>query len=363
MASASLAGPRPQSPSPSPSPPFSSSQTALQPKKLRTLQQVSLSTHRRKGSSSSSSSIMTKTQPPHRSPYYTRTRLLHQLGIAPQQPPKQGCSTATTGSSPVEISCLASEYAPSSSSSSHNHHHNHQSMLGGMVPFETKLNDSEEFYAHADAHAAADHGDGDERSSSSAPQHQPQPSLFHDHLHPTSSISTSSPSMSVSMTSSSKSSSSSSSSNKSNRLQFKETVQVLPIPSRYQYSDRIKQCIWSNRYELQEMAQRNLQEFASENYDWRNVVLDEDMYIDASSSGGGPPQLIHPCHLQPNYNNTSAATNNTTAAAAAAVSSTSDDDETKNGHEPEEDQEDDDDDDDAHFAPLQKFESFVTAGQ
>jgi len=361
MASASLAGPRPQSPSQSPSqsPPISSSQTALQPKKLRTLQQVSLSTHRRKGSSSSSSSIMAKTQPPHRSPYYTRTRLLHQLGIAPQQPPKRGCSTATTGSSPVEISCLASEYAPSSSSS-HNHHHNHQSMLGGMVPFETKLNDSEEFYAHADA--AAEHGDGDERSGSSAPQHQPQPSLFHDHLHPTSSISTSSSCMSVSMTSSSKSSSSSSSSsNKNNRLQFKETVQVLPIPSRYQYSDRIKQCIWSNRYELQEMAQRNLQEFASENYDWRNVVLDEDMYIDASSSSsGGPPQLIHPCHLQPNYNNTSA------TAAAAAVSSNSDGDETKNGHEPEEDQEDDDDDDDdddAHFAPLQKFESFVTAGQ
>ena len=75
-------------------------------------------------------------------------------------------------------------------------------------------------------------------------------------------------------------------------VQFNEKVTVVNIPSRYQYSDRVKKVIWSNRWELQEMAERNYFEFAAEGFDWQNVVLDDDMFVDSISG-----ELIHPCHL------------------------------------------------------------------
>ena len=76
-------------------------------------------------------------------------------------------------------------------------------------------------------------------------------------------------------------------------VRFNESVSVVEIPSRYQYSDRIKKVIWSSRYEISENADRNLFEFANEGYDWRNVVMDDDMYIDSSTG-----MLIHPCHFE-----------------------------------------------------------------
>jgi hypothetical protein len=75
-------------------------------------------------------------------------------------------------------------------------------------------------------------------------------------------------------------------------VKFNETVSIIEIPSRYQYSDRIKKVIWSDRYELSENAERNIFEFAHEGYDWRNVVMDDEMYIDSVSGA-----LIHPCHF------------------------------------------------------------------
>jgi hypothetical protein len=74
---------------------------------------------------------------------------------------------------------------------------------------------------------------------------------------------------------------------------FNEEVEIVPIPTRNEYSDRIKSLIWSNRHELQENAERNAREYAAEGWDWRGVTEDEGMYI-CSVSG----ELVHPIHLQ-----------------------------------------------------------------
>ena len=76
---------------------------------------------------------------------------------------------------------------------------------------------------------------------------------------------------------------------KATRIAFQDQVEVMPIPTRHEYSNRIKSRIWSNRYELQENAERNAVEFASEGWNWRNVTEDEGMYI-CSVSG----ELVHP---------------------------------------------------------------------
>mmetsp|Transcript_481 Transcript_481/g.1128 ORF Transcript_481/g.1128 Transcript_481/m.1128 type:complete len:299 (+) Transcript_481:335-1231(+) len=76
---------------------------------------------------------------------------------------------------------------------------------------------------------------------------------------------------------------------KTTRIAFQDVVDVMPIPTRHEYSDRIKSRIWSNRHELQENAERNAVEFASEGWKWENVIEDEGMYI-CSASG----ELVHP---------------------------------------------------------------------
>jgi hypothetical protein len=75
-------------------------------------------------------------------------------------------------------------------------------------------------------------------------------------------------------------------------VKFNPTVSMIRIPSRYQYSPRIKKCIWSDGYEIKENAERNMIEFEAEGFDWRNVVLDDEMYVDSYNG-----HLIHPCHV------------------------------------------------------------------
>jgi len=79
-------------------------------------------------------------------------------------------------------------------------------------------------------------------------------------------------------------------------VRFNTVVSGVKIPSRNQYSRRIKQTLWRDRYELSEMVERNTTEFHAENYDWHQVVLDDEMYVDASSG-----ERVHPCHVEGSY--------------------------------------------------------------
>jgi len=80
------------------------------------------------------------------------------------------------------------------------------------------------------------------------------------------------------------------------RLTFDETVSVMPIPMRNEYSHRVRERLWNDAEGIMLNAQRNALEFASEGWDWRTVTEDEFMYRDAASG-----ELIHPVHMEEHY--------------------------------------------------------------
>jgi hypothetical protein len=96
----------------------------------------------------------------------------------------------------------------------------------------------------------------------------------------------------------SKSKSNNRSNKKSRRgsIVFNETVRVVPIPLRTEYSARVRHRIWSNSDEIQENAVRNTIEFASEGWDWRAVLLDDAMHLCRTTG-----ELIHPIHYEPHH--------------------------------------------------------------
>ncbi|KAL7529423.1 hypothetical protein ACHAWF_002970 [Thalassiosira exigua] len=77
------------------------------------------------------------------------------------------------------------------------------------------------------------------------------------------------------------------------RLVFAESVMVVPIPMRSEYSNRIKERMYSGRVELSENAQRNVVEFESEGWDAATVLDDENQFYRCPLTG----ELIHPVHL------------------------------------------------------------------
>ena len=79
------------------------------------------------------------------------------------------------------------------------------------------------------------------------------------------------------------------------KISFKETVDVICIPTRYEYSPEMRSQLWSSIHEINENAARNTIEFASEGWDWRNVTLDNDMRHCPSTGA-----YIHPIHFSSN---------------------------------------------------------------
>lgn len=73
-------------------------------------------------------------------------------------------------------------------------------------------------------------------------------------------------------------------------IRFSTVVRVQTIPTRTEYSDRIRGTMWTPPLEMQQNAARNSLEFAAEGWDWRHVADDEDMVI---CDG----ERIHPIHF------------------------------------------------------------------
>lgn len=71
-----------------------------------------------------------------------------------------------------------------------------------------------------------------------------------------------------------------------------KSVCVIPIPSREEYTGRVRERLWSSSEELFANAARNSVEFASEGWNWRQAVEDEGMLVHKPTG-----ELIHPIHL------------------------------------------------------------------
>jgi len=86
---------------------------------------------------------------------------------------------------------------------------------------------------------------------------------------------------------------SSTNSSKIRGVSFNATVSVKPIPTRNEYSDRIKPYLWTSPQEIQQNVRRNIFEFASEHYDWKRAVEETDMFIHTETG-----ERVHPIHVQ-----------------------------------------------------------------
>jgi hypothetical protein len=76
------------------------------------------------------------------------------------------------------------------------------------------------------------------------------------------------------------------------KLTFNDNVLVCPIPQHGEYSKRIKERLWTPADDAARDAERNTIEFASEGWDWRRVLDDDDMYQNLMTR-----ELVHPIHV------------------------------------------------------------------
>ena len=68
------------------------------------------------------------------------------------------------------------------------------------------------------------------------------------------------------------------------KIRFDSMVTVISIPSHTQYSDRMKRLLWTPEQEGRMNRQRNMREFASEDFDWKQCVEEDQMYHDTRSN-------------------------------------------------------------------------------
>jgi len=71
-----------------------------------------------------------------------------------------------------------------------------------------------------------------------------------------------------------------------------KSVSVVPIPSRNEYSDRVRERIWTTGAEIHANAARNTLEFCSENWQWSKALEDEHMFVHQANG-----ERIHPIHV------------------------------------------------------------------
>jgi len=76
-------------------------------------------------------------------------------------------------------------------------------------------------------------------------------------------------------------------------ISFDESVNVVPIPMRTDYSKRMRDRMFHDKKDLETMAARNSIEFAAEGWDWRTVTEEDGMYT-CSVTG----TKVHPIHIQ-----------------------------------------------------------------
>lgn len=74
------------------------------------------------------------------------------------------------------------------------------------------------------------------------------------------------------------------------QTRFDANVKVIPIPSRSQYSDRIRSALWTDATEIQQNAARNSYEFAAEGFNADLVAEEKDMIVYQG-------ELVHPIHF------------------------------------------------------------------
>lgn len=72
---------------------------------------------------------------------------------------------------------------------------------------------------------------------------------------------------------------------------FNSQVKIVPIAMRDDYTDRIRARTWNNAEVILENAHRNVMEFSSEGWSWRQCVEEHQMYT-CSITG----ERIHPVH-------------------------------------------------------------------
>ena len=75
-------------------------------------------------------------------------------------------------------------------------------------------------------------------------------------------------------------------------VRFAPTVQVHPIPKHSAFSRRIRETVWTSSQEMEENVARNCIEFAAEDWDWQQVLEDQDMIVYHG-------ELVHPIHFAP----------------------------------------------------------------